>query len=253
MSPPPDMSAKDANYALEELRHLIALPEWAREGGKLPTERALSQRLGIGRHALRRALEVLEAEGLIWRKQGAGTFIGCRREALAEQISAAIPRATCDEAMEVRLRLEPQIAQLAALRADDADVARMTELNRRSIEAADPESRELWDGAFHRQIAVAARNPMFLTLFDIMNRVRQEKSWQIVRDLARRSVGAAASVDRQHREIIAAIDARDPARAGAAMRDHLLDIQMWLLRRLTALGPDGAPADPHFLMEDPAT
>lgn len=247
---PSDMPSKDANHALEELRHLITSPEWAQDGGKLPTERALSDRLGIGRHALRRALEVLEAEGLIWRKQGAGTFVGSRREVLAEQISATIPRATYDEVMEVRLRIEPQIAQLAALRADDGDVSRMIELNRRSIEASDPESCELWDGAFHRQIAVAARNPMFLTLFDIMNRVRQEKSWQIVRDLAREGRSTTAHVDHQHRQIIAAIDARDPARAGAAMRDHLLDIQMRLLRRLTSLDPGGLPANPPFPTEE---
>jgi len=237
-----DTQSRDANSALEELRHLIASPEWAQDGGKLPTERALTQRLGIGRHALRRALEVLEAEGLIWRKQGAGTFVGSRQEVLAEQISATIPRATYDEVMEVRLRLEPQIAQLAALRADDADVARMIELNRRSIEASDPESCELWDGAFHRQIAVAARNPMFLTLFDIMNRVRQEKAWQIVRDLAREGGTTTASVSNQHVAIIEAIDARDPARAGAAMRDHLLDLQMRLLRRLTSFDPLTPPA-----------
>ncbi|MDX5356874.1 MAG: FadR family transcriptional regulator [Rhodobacterales bacterium] len=236
-----DTQSRDANSALEELRHLIASPEWAQDGGKLPTERALTQRLGIGRHALRRALEVLEAEGLIWRKQGAGTFVGSRQEVLAEQISATIPRATYDEVMEVRLRLEPQIAQLAALRADDADVARMIELNRRSIEASDPESCELWDGAFHRQIAVAARNPMFLTLFDIMNRVRQEKAWQIVRDLAREGGATAASVSNQHVAIIEAIDARDPARAGAAMREHLLDLQMRLLRRLTSFDPVTSP------------
>lgn len=42
--------------------------------GRLPTERELSETMGVRRRALRRALESLEAEGLVWRKQGKGTF-----------------------------------------------------------------------------------------------------------------------------------------------------------------------------------
>lgn len=228
------ISVKDANYALEELRRLISSAEWA-ESGKLPTERDLVQRLGIGRHALRRALDVLETEGLIWRRQGAGTFVGARQETLAQQATTVLPRASFEEVMEVRLNLEPQIAQLAALRADETDIARMKELNRQCIDAVDAEACELWDGAFHRQIALAARNQMFLALFDIMNHVRQDKAWQAARGIAREGIEVPAMVGRHHDAIIAAIAARDARTAGRMMREHLLDIQMRLLSRLTDL------------------
>lgn len=232
MLDPAPTGLKDANDALEELRQLIASPEGAREDGRLPTERELSRRLGIGRHALRRALDVLETEGLIWRRQGAGTFIGSRRASAADGLSA-LSRTTYEEVMEARLRLEPQLAQLAALRADGDDIARMAVLNHHCANAADAEGCELWDGAFHRQIAVAARNGMLLSLFDLLNRVRQDKTWQRTRDMAREGGGGNDRVARHHARIIAAIEARDPARAGEAMRDHLLDIQVRLLRRLT--------------------
>jgi GntR family transcriptional regulator len=44
-------------------------------GDRLPTEIALSQRLGISRPTLREALRILEDEEIIWRRQGAGTFL----------------------------------------------------------------------------------------------------------------------------------------------------------------------------------
>lgn len=234
MFQPPPSTLKDANFALEALRQLISAAEWA-DSGKLPTERDLSQRLGIGRHALRRALEVLETEGVIWRRQGAGTFLGHRKTPTPEPVAPALPRASFEEVMEVRLNLEPQIAQLAALRAEEADIARMRELNRHCIDAVDPEACELWDGAFHRQIALAARNKMFLGLFDIMNQVRHDKAWQAARGIAREGIDMPETVGRHHSALIDAIAARDALSAGRRMREHLLDIQMRLLSRLTTL------------------
>lgn len=230
---PDDTISHDANYALNALRSLIAAPDATGSGAKLPPERDLTNRLGITRHALRQALDVLETEGLIWRRQGAGTFIGAPSGSAARPFALQDDIPSFDEVMEARLRIEPQLAQLAAMRATKADVARMRELNRRCIEAQDPESCELWDGAFHRQIAAAARNRMMLVMFDQLNRVREEPVWQTARDLARDELGATASVSRHHEAIITAIAEGEPLQAGSHMRDHLLDVQIRLQRRLT--------------------
>jgi DNA-binding FadR family transcriptional regulator len=59
-----DGASNDADHALVKLRELLASSTLA-EDGKLPTERGLSKALGIGRRAIRRALDVLEAEGKV--------------------------------------------------------------------------------------------------------------------------------------------------------------------------------------------
>ncbi len=72
----------------------------------------------MSRRAIRRALEVLEAEGRIWRRQGSGTYAGQRPDEAGTSMSARlIAETNLFEIMEVRLRIEPQLAQLAAIRA----------------------------------------------------------------------------------------------------------------------------------------
>lgn len=44
-------------------------------GARLPTEPALMRRFGVGRHSVRRAVEALEAEGLVRVRQGSGTTV----------------------------------------------------------------------------------------------------------------------------------------------------------------------------------
>ncbi|MBB3944530.1 DNA-binding FadR family transcriptional regulator [Rhizobium skierniewicense] len=209
--------------------------------GKLPTERLLSERFGLGRREIRRALEVLEAEGLIWRKQGAGTFLGQKPDSWSEHAASLVSGTNFMEIMEVRLRIEPQLAQLAAMRAKNADIARMRELRDKIYERTDADWRELWDGSLHRLIAQTAGNQLFLSLFDVINRVRQDPVWQAVRERARKQDRTLKESRDQHTDIIEAIASRDPERAGEAMRNHLLTLQERLIRQTSMVAQD-APA-----------
>lgn len=223
-------SPDNANYALERLRELITVSAFGKDG-KLPTERTLAERLGVGRREVRRSLEVLEAEGLLWRKQGAGTFLGQRPDSWSDHAASLVSGTNVMEIMEVRLRLEPQLAQLAAMRAKPQDIARMRETCGKIYERTDADWRELWDGSLHRLIAQSAGNQLFLSLFDVVNRVRQDPAWQAVRERARRLDHTLKESRDQHAEIIDAIAERDPAKAGEAMRNHLLTLQERLVRQ----------------------
>ncbi|WP_200835021.1 FadR/GntR family transcriptional regulator [Phyllobacterium salinisoli] len=219
----------NSNYALDRIRELLTAGQLDAEGRFL-TERSLAEMLGTGRRAVRRALEVLESEGLIWRRQGAGTFVGEKPENRNVQFDALVAGTDFMEIMEVRLRIEPQLAQLAAMRAKPGEIDRMRKLARKIIESEDADARELWDGSLHRQIAQSAGNQLFLSIFDVVNRVRQDDAWQAIRERAR-STGDTLNLSfAQHLSIIDAIAAKDPARAGEAMRQHLLMLQERLIR-----------------------
>ncbi|MBB3563688.1 DNA-binding FadR family transcriptional regulator [Rhizobium sp. BK512] len=224
-----DEAQGNSNYALEKLRALLQSDSLDADG-KLPTERTLSEILGVSRRSIRRALEVLEAEGRIWRRQGSGTFAGKRPDGWSNHVDSIIADTDLMEIMEVRLRVEPQLAQLAAMRAKAADIERMYDLVKKIYESTDADGRELWDGALHRQIAQCAGNSFFLTIFDVINRVRQDEAWQAIRERARSASRTREVTHGQHTAIVDAIAARDPGKAGEAMRQHLLTLQESLIR-----------------------
>ena len=246
-----DRTQDNSNFALEQLRALLRSEKLSTDG-RLPTERALSDSLGVSRRAVRRALDVLEAEGMVWRRQGSGTYAGPRPQSWS-QFEAIASGTNLMEIMEVRLRVEPQLAQLAAVRANADDVGRMYDLAARISSSVDADGQELWDGALHRLIAQSAGNQFFLNIFDVINRVRQDDLWRSIRELARELSHTHRVSHDQHKAIVDAIAARDPMRAGEAMRRHLLTLQESLVR-VTSLdhedGPDvGASVSAHCLDE----
>jgi DNA-binding FadR family transcriptional regulator len=231
------LSARTDNStdALAHLRRRIGAQALS-EGARLPTERQLAEEMGVGRRAVRRALEVLEAEGLIWRRQGKGTFAGAPPDDAPSIAAALVARTNPEEVMEARLSIEPQLARLAAFRATQDDVGHLRALAARIAGSGDADARELWDGALHRLIARIARNRLLLGVFDILDEVRRDETWRQIRERAR--TPAALSLYRdQHGAIIEAIAAHDGAAAEARMRAHLLALAE-RLRESTAEGMD---------------
>lgn len=211
--------SQNASEVLALLRGLIEAGDVPADG-RLPTERELSERFGVGRRALRNALDALEMEGLIWRKQGKGTFIGQPPDPngrLAAQIS---DEADPVSVMEARLCVEPELAALCAKKATPDDVARLRVLAQRTSDASDAEGAELWDGSLHRLIARVAGNPILSTAFSLVDEVRSNARWQDEREKAR-NPDLMRLYTSQHKLIVDAIAAGDENVARAAMRTHL--------------------------------
>lgn len=197
-------------------------------GAKLPTERALVERLGVSRGAIRRALDVMEREGLIVRHVGRGTF-------LTEQGRLAVKRPPTDtspaEIIQARLLIEPPVTALAARHATPTDLQRLDRCIERLADAVshnDADLIETWDCRLHRAIAQATHSNLLEHLCDIVHAAREQPVWG---SLKRRTLTAEHRrlYHRQHVAIVEALRDRDPEQAEAAMRTHLESVASTLL------------------------
>lgn len=197
---------------------------------RLPPERQLAAKFGVGRATLRKALVVLERDGVVARHVGRGTFITTgaghtppHLQALASGGALVIgdsldvsPR----ELLEVRYALEPAIAELAALAARPADLEHMQDCMHKREAAGAVDDYEHWDYALHMSIAKATHNMVLVEMLDLVNRIRRSGSWRKFRGSSIKSEARHLS-NAQHRAIVDAIKRADPEGAFTAMREHL--------------------------------
>lgn len=188
--------------------------------GRLPTERALAERLGTSRWVVRRALDRLEADGRIWRHVGRGTFAGPRPATVAGPLSYLTEDTNPQALIDARIAIEPQLAARAALNASAAQLEVIRHACKRCATARNFEAYETWDEAFHRAIAAATGNTVLEAVFEAVNDLRRAIVWGTMRRSVLRPQ-AREYFSRQHEQIASAIAERDAAAATAAMQRHL--------------------------------
>lgn len=221
----------DGNHdkLLAKLREMLAAGVLVR-GGRLPPERALAIELGVGRRALRRALQALEDDGRITRHQGRGTFVKAGDSAAAFPIHQVIEHVSPPDVVELLIAWEPSVARLAALRASNAEINAICHLADQARQAPDARSYDEADVAFHRAIMQASRNPLFLSVFDAVTENWSAAAWPQVSGDGDAFAHRATSIA-YHQEIAAAIAAREGDRAADAMYRHLRDLQQNVYKR----------------------
>jgi len=220
-----DLSMDPAASLRAALLHGLSSGAWA-AGQRLPTERALAARYGLGRSAVRRVLGELREQGLIRQAVGSGTYATAEAAALAHATAPA--GVSPAELMEARLALEPAIVELVVRNATAADFARMAQCCERAEQARTLADFEHWDGQLHEAIASATHNDFIRQVFSLMNQARAQGEWG---ELKRRSVTPErrAAYQREHRALVAALRARDLPAAQARTREHLLHVRRNLL------------------------
>ena len=223
---------------LTRLRQLIT-EEGLASDGRIPPERVLASELGVGRRSLRRALDVLEKEGRISRRQGRGTFVERTAAPAAIPFDRILEHTNPLEVIEVRLSVEPAMARLAALRASQADIKKLQRLADETRDATDSVTYQAADEQFHRTVAEAARNALFLAVFDTLRASQCDAGWRRLGEngncFKRQSVHAGF-----HGDVAAAIAARDGERAQEVMHRHLSDVQSHILHQTFMLRPERA-------------
>jgi len=214
-----DPPARKTDATLVQLRAWLSQSEFGAET-RLPPERVLSEELGVTRGDLRKALAVLEREGVIWRHVGKGTFIGARPLDNMLGLAQIGNQTNPAEVMRTRLLLEPILAREAARNATRQDMAEISTLMQQARAAETWRQYEALDTALHRAIAKSGGNGLMLMFFDTRNAVRRSVVWGRLRTVPDRPPPDHHSF-REHAAIVAAIQIRDLEGAEAAMRGHL--------------------------------
>ena len=194
-------------------------------GDQLPPERELGQQFGVSRTAVREAVKALREKGLVEAYPGRGTFVTDGTsytigQSLDRMMKIGQPEGSAYLA-EVRETLEPEIAALAARRADEEDLASMRELISMMDSARkDPEAFIEADLDFHLALAEAAANPLILSLIDSIVGLLREQRMRIFH-----VEGGPERGQYHHKRILEAIEHRDPLGAREAMKAHMRQVR----------------------------
>jgi GntR family transcriptional repressor for pyruvate dehydrogenase complex len=216
----PRLSDKVAEMMLETI-----LSNRLNVGDRLPSERELGEQFGVSRTVVREAVRALVAKGVIEVRSGSGLRVAAvDASAVSESVRLYLRGGSIDfeKVHEVRRLLETHIAGLAAERAGDDDVARLREVHERMVrDADDVDAASLDDLEFHRRIALATHNELYLVLMDSIGRALVD-----IRRANLASGSAPATLD-QHARVLECIAAHDPVGARDAMATHLEEVSGW--------------------------
>lgn len=199
-------------------------------GERFPAERVLAEKLGVGRNALREALATLESLRVVESRPNSGIYL--RSMATESSFEAmvllaglgAAPSATeVRETIEVRAPLERQAILLACKRRTPADLENLKRIlaDTDTVLEAGGNIADC-DQAFHVALASASHNSVLTRMLNAFYCLTLTRRRVYFADPAR---GAASA--KSHAQIVAAVEKRDGARAGALMDRHLGNAQVY--------------------------
>jgi len=203
----------------DQLRALIDSGEYA-VGSRLPTERDLAEQLKVSRPTVREALIALEVEGRVRIRVGSGIYV-------SEQAAANTPWPTTVtiegpfELLRAREFMEGAIAEQAARVATAEDIERIDLALAAMASVPHPgEASMVHDRAFHIAVAGSLANAVLVRVVgDLFDQRLNPYFAKLAHYFENPETWRTALAE--HQAIRAAIAARDPDAAGAAMRKHL--------------------------------
>src|SRR5215469_5095816 len=205
-------------------------------GERLPSEQELMAQLQVGRSSIREAIRGLTLIGMVEARQKRGTIVlspaaGADRPGLARPLA----HWALEDLFAVRAALEGLAAELAARTATPSELAAIA--RHASIEARIAQGRSYFNEnrAFHLGIAEASHNAVLVNclsiviggLRDVRERMNLIQDGTPSRDIA------------EHRQIVAALGERAPAKARRLMEAHLLRAVQHFQRPATGVKQEG--------------
>ena len=193
---------------------------------RLPSERELAQRLGIGRTSVREALRVLEVEGLIEIRLGIGTFVKDRSSFLAfdknteKYTIGSILKEKEDvrNLYEAREAIEPIMAGLAAERITKGDIESFTKYFNSIKKSVDNNTLTIEeDQQFHFLLAECTKNHF---MKDILIFIMRSLTNQLTEYI--KMPGRMKKSFTEHQKIFEALKENDTQKARKLMEEHLV-------------------------------
>lgn len=209
--------------ALGQIAEAIRIGE-IQVGQYLPSERALAQQMGISRPTVREAIKALVDTGVLQTRSSGGPEV-CSDAVPLHLISRHTELDISEVAgvLEARRLLEPRVAQLAALRLDDEDVARLRAIiDQQRSQAHDQARFAILELRFHLAIARATKNS---TVYGLVRSLLL--NLEMARDLAMQFLGdhfSDPAID-IHEHTLKSLCRADPDDIEVAMDEHLSHLE----------------------------
>ncbi len=200
-----------AQQILDAVRDLPA-------GTRLPSERELTQQLGVGRSTVREALNGLAMMGVVEIRHGQGVFVTDRPPMAGDAERSLPPKEVTDELLEARRIVEVELARLAAERRTEGDLTKMQSLldtHREDLEAG--RGPVMQASQFHLLVADAAKNQILADIVRPFFRLMLERGPQLYET----TDGYAQWELEQHQRICDAIRSGDAETARVRMLEHV--------------------------------
>lgn len=214
-----------ADTVVRQIEQLI-LRGILRPGERLPSERDLSDRLGVSRPSIREAIANLVGRGLLATRAGSGIYVA---DVLGSAFSEPLIKlfSSHEEALfdyiAFRRDLEGLAAERAARLGSDTDHKVITTLFKKMESAhtkRNPAEEAALDAEFHMSIVEASHNVFMLHMMRSMFEMLRAGVFYNRQVMFKVRTTRSALLD-QHRTIHDAIVARDPKGARQAIEDHL--------------------------------
>ncbi|MFG6081061.1 FadR/GntR family transcriptional regulator [Paracoccus litorisediminis] len=200
-------------------------------GSRLPSEEKLALNYGVSRPMIREAMRSLQTLGLTRSRTGSGSYV-----ISAQQVSElAYGELSARDLVEARPFIEIPAAGWAALRRDDATLAKLVVLCDRMDAETDSLTWVRLDSDFHCLIAEASQNALFARVVTQSRQAMMRQS-ELVNLMADRRI----SSNREHRLIAEAIAAGSEMAARDAMQQHLAQVEQAMTWIASSPPPVGA-------------
>jgi GntR family transcriptional regulator, transcriptional repressor for pyruvate dehydrogenase complex len=196
-------------------------------GDRLPPERQFAEALGVSRGAVREALRILEAIGVVEAGTGSGPSSGSMivkdsiaGMAMVLRIHLQLASFTQDDLVEVRLLIERLAARKAADTATSEDIADLRSLVDGMRGVHTTAAYNDLDAAFHVRIVQASDNALAAVLMAAMREALRQAMVTAFESLEE-PVGTMQTLTDEHAAIIEAIAAGDGDRAAELLTSHI--------------------------------